>query len=516
MISIQLPDGSAREFPARSRSPKSPRPSAPGLAKAALAGRIGEGDGKVVDTASRIDHDSAARDRHRQGPGRPGRDPPLDGAPAGLCGEGAVPRCAGDDRPGDRERLLLRLLVQAPVHARGPGGDREAKMAELAKKDEPVDAPRAAARRGRRVFQGASARHYKAEIIGSIPAGEDVSLYREGAFEDLCRGPHVPSHRQAQALQADEGGRRLLARRPPQRDAPAHLRHGLGDQGRAAAVPARCSRRPRSATTASSAASSTCSTSTRSRPGVVFWHPEGLGALAGRSSSTCAQVYRDTGYQEVKGPQILDKSLWEKTGPLAELPREHVHDRVGEARLRAQADELPGPRADLQVGTCAATATCRCATASSASATATSRRGALHGIMRVRGFTQDDGHVFCTEDQILDECVAYTAQLQKVYERLRLHRHHLQGRDAAGEPRRLRRALGQGRARAAWKRCAARACEFVIAPGRRRVLRPEDRVHAEGRARPPVAVRHDAGRLQHGRAAGRRVRDRDERPRASR
>ena len=60
--------------------------------------------------------------------------------------------------------------------------------------------------------------------------------------------------------------------------------------------------------------------------------------------------------------------------------------------------------------------------------------GALHGIMRVRGFTQDDGHVFCTEDQILDECVAYTAQLQKVYARLRLRRHHLQGRDPARQP----------------------------------------------------------------------------------
>ena len=99
---------------------------------------------------------------------------------------------------------------------------------------------------------------------------------------------------------------------------------------------------------------------------------------AGRSGRQVEQymreVYRDNGYQEVQGPADPRPSLWEKIGPLGELPREHVHDGVGEARLRAEADELPRPRADLQARACAATATCRCATASSASATATSRR----------------------------------------------------------------------------------------------------------------------------------------------
>ena len=75
--------------------------------------------------------------------------------------------------------------------------------------------------------------------------------------------------------------------------------------------------------------------------------------------------------------------------------------------------------------------------------------GALHGLMRVRGFVQDDGHIFCTEEQILPECVAFTALLQKVYARLRLHRDHLQGGDAAGEAHRLGRGVGQGRGGAA-------------------------------------------------------------------
>ena len=159
------------------------------------------------------------------------------------------------------------------------------------------------------------------------------------------------------------------------------------------------------------------------------------------------QVYRDTGYQEVKGPQILDKSLWEKTGHWQNY-RENMFTTESEKREYAlKPMNCPGhvlifkshlrSYRDLPIrygefGQCHRN----------------EPSGSMHGIMRVRGFTQDDGHIFCTEDQILDECVAYTAQLQKVYARLRLHRHHLQGRDAAGEPGRLRRRLGQGRVRA--------------------------------------------------------------------
>ena len=120
---ITLPDGAVRQFDAPVSVKDVAASIGPGLAKAALAGKV---DGKVVDTSYVIDRDAEARDRHRQGRRRPRRHPPLDGAPARLRGEGAVPRRAGDDRPGDRGRLLLRLRVQAPVHARGPRGDREA------------------------------------------------------------------------------------------------------------------------------------------------------------------------------------------------------------------------------------------------------------------------------------------------------------------------------------------------------------------------------------------------------
>jgi threonyl-tRNA synthetase len=148
-------------------------------------------------------------------------------------------------------------------------------------------------------------------------------------------------------------------------------------------------------------------------PGVVFWHPKGW-ALWQAIERYMRQVYLDTGYQEVKGPQLLDKSLWEKTGHWQNY-RENMfttesekheyalkpmncpgHVLIFKSHLRSY-KELPIRYGEF--GQCHRN----------------EPSGALHGIMRIRGFTQDDGHVFCTEDQILDECVAYTEQLQKVY-----------------------------------------------------------------------------------------------------
>ncbi len=148
-------------------------------------------------------------------------------------------------------------------------------------------------------------------------------------------------------------------------------------------------------------------------PGVVFWHPKGW-ALWQAVEQYMRQVYKDTGYQEVKGPQILDKTLWEKTGHWQNY-RDNMFVTESEKREYAlKPMNCPGHvlifKSDLrsyrdlplrygEFGQCHRN----------------EPSGALHGIMRVRGFTQDDGHIFCTEDQILEECVNYTAQLQKVY-----------------------------------------------------------------------------------------------------
>jgi len=197
-------------------------------------------------------------------------------------------------------------------------------------------------------------------------------------------------------------------------------------------------------------------------PGVVFWHPKGW-AIWQAVEQYMRAVYRETGYQEVKGPQLLDKSLWEKTGHWQNY-RENMfttesekheyalkpmncpgHVLIFKSQLRSY-KELPIRYGEF--GQCHRN----------------EPSGSMHGIMRVRGFTQDDGHVFCTEDQILEECVAYTAQLQKVYAdfgftdiiyKVATRPENRVGADALWD--RAEQALIEALTRS--------NCEFVIAPG---------------------------------------------------
>ena len=199
-------------------------------------------------------------------------------------------------------------------------------------------------------------------------------------------------------------------------------------------------------------------------PGTVFWHAKGW-TLWQQVEQYMRAVYRDNGYQEVKGPQILDKALWEKTGHW-EKYRDHMFTTESEKRDYAlKPMNCPGhilifkqgiksyrdlPLRYGEFGQCHRN----------------EPTGGLHGIMRVRGFTQDDGHIFCTEDMILDECVAYTALLQKVYARLRLHarsstrwRHGPSARIGSDE------AWDKAEAGADGEPARAAGCEFEISPG---------------------------------------------------
>ena len=188
MIQSRFPTARAANTPTRSRWPRSPhhRPG-PGQGRAGRQGRR-QGRRHQLHRSTR----TPGRDRHGQGPRRPRGDPPFDGAPAGLCRQGAVSGRAGHHRPGHRERLLLRLLLQAAVHAGRPGRHREA---DGRTRRQGRARRLAGCCRGTRRWSyfKSHGEHYKAEIIAGIPANEDVSLYREGGFEDLCRGPHVPS-----------------------------------------------------------------------------------------------------------------------------------------------------------------------------------------------------------------------------------------------------------------------------------------------------------------------------------
>ena len=407
MIAIQLPDGSRREFPAPLSVGDVAASIGAGLAKAALGGKV---DGKVVDLSHVIAHDvqlAIVTDKDADGLEL------IRHSTAHLLAY-AVKELYPDAQvtigPVIENGFYYDFSYKRPFTPEDLAAI-EAKMTELARKDEKV-VRRVLPRDEAVAHFKALGENYKAEIIGSIPADQDVSLYAEGRFEDLCRGPHVPStgklkhfklmkvagaywrgdHRNemlqrvygtAWATKDDLQKYLTMLEEAEKRD---HRRLGkeldLFHMEEAS-------------------------------PGTVFWHPKGW-ALWQQVEQYMRRIYQDNGYQEVKGPQIVDRSLWEKSGHW-EKYREAMFTTESEKREYAlKPMNCPGhilifkqgvksyrdlPLRYGEFGQCHRN----------------EPSGGLHGIMRVRGFTQDDGHIFCTEDQILPECVAYTELLQKVY-----------------------------------------------------------------------------------------------------
>jgi threonyl-tRNA synthetase len=411
MVSIQLPDGSRREFPRPVTVEEVAASIGPGLAKAALGGRIGTGaTSRLVDTSHVIDHDerlAIVTERDQDGLEM------IRHSTAHLLAyavKALFPDAQVTIGPVIENGFYYDFSYKRPFTPEDLAAIEE-KMAELAKKDEQITR-RVLPRDEAVAHFNAMGEAYKAEIIGAIPAGEEVSLYREGAFEDLCRGPHVPRTGKLRHFKLmkvagaywrgdhrNEMLQRIYGTAWASKEDLQNYLHMLEE---AEKRDHRKLGRELDLFHIDEVA-----------PGVVFWHPKGW-ALWQAIERYMRQVYVDTGYQEVKGPQILDKSLWEKTGHWQNY-RENMfttesekheyalkpmncpgHVLIFKSSLRSY-KELPIRYGEF--GQCHRN----------------EPSGALHGIMRIRGFTQDDGHVFCTEDQILDECVAYTAQLQKVY-----------------------------------------------------------------------------------------------------
>jgi threonyl-tRNA synthetase len=407
MISIQLPDGSRREFPAALTVGDVAASIGAGLAKAALGGKV---NGKLVDLSYVIDADAQVAIVTEKDPD--GLDL-IRHSTAHLLAY-AVKELFPDAQvtigPVIEHGFYYDFAYKRPFTPEDLAAI-EAKMTELAKKDEKVER-RVLPRDEAVAYFKSLGEAYKAEIIESIPADQDVSLYREGAFEDLCRGPHVPStgklkhfklmkvagaywrgdHRNemlqrvygtAWASKDDLQKYLTMLEEAEKRD---HRR--LGRELDLFHIDEHA-------------------------PGVVFWHPKGW-TVWQEVEQYMRRVYRDNGYQEVKGPQLLDKSLWEATGHWDKY-RDNMFTTESEKRDYAlKPMNCPGhilifkhgvksyrdlPLRFGEFGQCHRN----------------EPTGGLHGIMRVRGFTQDDGHIFCTENQILPECVAYTALLQKVY-----------------------------------------------------------------------------------------------------
>ncbi len=411
MISIQLPDGSQREFPAPVTVAEVAASIGTGLAKAAIAGRVGQGaDARLVDTSHRIDADTAlaiVTEKDAEGLEI------LRHSTAHLLAyavKALFPEAQVTIGPVIENGFFYDFAYKRPFTPEDLAAI-EQKMAELSKRDERVERRVLPRDEAVATFK-AMGEHYKAEIIESIPAGEDVSLYREGVFEDLCRGPHVPSTGRLKHFKLmkvagaywrgdhrNEMLQRIYGTAWATKDELQQHLHRLEEAEK------RDHRRL--------GRELDLFHLDEHAPGLVFWHPKGW-TVWQQVEQYMRAVYRDNGYQEVKGPQLLDKGLWEKTGHWDKY-RENMFTTESEKRDYAlKPMNCPGhilifkqgiksyrdlPLRYGEFGQCHRN----------------EPTGGLHGIMRVRGFTQDDGHIFCTEDMILDECVAYTALLQKVY-----------------------------------------------------------------------------------------------------
>ncbi len=407
MIQITLPDGSRREFAQALTVGEVAAAIGPGLLKAALGGKV---DGRLVDLSHRLSADAALaivteRDADGLAMIRHSTAHLLAYAVKSLFPEAQV-----TIGPVVENGFYYDFAYKRPFTPEDLAAI-EARMTALAQKDEPVlrrVLPRDAAVA---YFKGLG-EHYKAEIIESIPADQDVSLYREGDFEDLCRGPHVPSTGRLKHFKLMKLAGAYW--RGDQKNAQLQRIYGTAWASKEAlAGHLRMLEEAEKRDHRRLGRELDLFHMEETAPGLVFWHPKGW-TVWQAVEQYMRGVYRDNGYQEVKGPQILDKALWEKTGHWDNYrdnmfvteseKREYAlkpmncpgHVLIFSSQLRSYR-ELPLRYGEF--GQCHRN----------------EPSGALHGIMRVRGFTQDDGHIFCTEEQILDECVAYTALLQKVY-----------------------------------------------------------------------------------------------------
>jgi len=408
MVQITLPDGSQREFPGPVTVAEVAMSIGAGLAKAALAGKV---DGKVVDTSHTMSSNASlaiitAKDAEGLEVIRHSTAHLLAYAVKELFPEAQVTIGPVIENGFFYDFSFTRGFTPEDLVA------IEKRMTELVNKDETV-VRRVLPRDEAVAYFKGMGEHYKAEIIASIPSNEDVSLYREGNFEDLCRGPHVPStgklkhfklmkvagaywrgDSKNEMLQriygtawASKDDLQLYLKRLEEAEKRDHRR--LGRELDLFHIDEHA-------------------------PGLVFWHPKGW-TVWQTIEQYMRQVYRDNGYLEVKGPQILDQSLWEKTGHWDKY-RDNMFTTESEKRDYAlKPMNCPGhilifkqgiksyrdlPLRYGEFGQCHRN----------------EPSGGLHGIMRVRGFTQDDGHIFCTENQILPECDTFTKVLKEVYE----------------------------------------------------------------------------------------------------
>ena len=408
MPRITLPDGSHRQFDQSVSVLEVAQDIGPGLAKATLAGKV---DGKLVDASYVLDSDASLAIVT-------GRDDDglevIRHSSAHLLAQAVkqlFPSAQVTIGPVIEDGFYYDFAFERSFTPEDLAAI-EQRMAELAKQDIPVE--RELMERDDAVaFFKSMGEDYKAEIISSIPADEPLSLYRQGDFIDLCRGPHVPSTGHLKAVKltkiagaywrgnsdnemlqriygtawGDKKALKAYLHRIEEAEKRDHRR--IGKQLDLFHVQ-------------------------EEAPGMVFWHPRGW-AVYQAIEQYMRQNQLARGYKEVKTPQVVDISLWQKSGHADKFgddmfvvntdDREYAikpmncpcHIQVYNQGLKSYRD-LPLRMSEF--GSCHRN----------------EMSGALHGIMRVRGFTQDDGHIFCTEEQIQPEVSEFIDFLHAVYE----------------------------------------------------------------------------------------------------
>ena len=407
MLDITLPDGSVRQYPNALSVLDVANSIGAGLAKAALAASV---DGHLVDLSHVIDRNVTLAILTPKDPQgleviRHSTAHLMAYAVKSLFPEAQVTIGPVIENGFYYDFAYHRAFTPEDLV------EIEKRMAQLAEKNEPVQRKVLPRDEAVAFFKGLG-ENYKAQIIESIPQHEDVSLYSEGAFTDLCRGPHVPSTGKLKHFKLMKVAGAYW--RGDHRNEMLQRIYGTAWESKEALE--------QHLTMLEESEKRDHRRLGREldlfhidehAPGLVFWHPLGWSVWQG-VEQYMRRVYQDNGYLEVKGPQVLDKTLWEKTGHWDKY-RDNMFTTESEKRDYAlKPMNCPGhllifkqglksyrdlPLRYGEFGQCHRN----------------EPSGGLHGIMRVRGFTQDDGHIFCTEEQILQECTNFTALLQRVY-----------------------------------------------------------------------------------------------------
>jgi len=407
MPDIRLPDGSVKKFDRPVNVDEIAQAIGPGLARAALAGRV---NGKLVDTSFRVDADAdvaIVTDKDREGLEM------LRHSTAHLLAH-AVKELFPDAQvtigPVIEDGFYYDFAYKRPFTPEDLAAI-EKRMQEIAKRDLKVERQVMARDEAVKFFRE-QGEHYKAEIIAAIPSAEAISLYRQSNFIDLCRGPHVPSTgklkvfklmRVAGAYWRGDSKNEMLQRVygtawAKKEDQDAYLRRLEEAEKRDHRKLGRQLELFHMQDEA---------------PGMVFWHPRGW-TIWQQIEQYMRRVLGENGYAEVRGPQVLDVSLWKRSGHWDNF-RENMFFTESESRDYAvKPMNCPGhvqiynqglksyrdlPLRLAEFGSCHRN----------------EPSGALHGLMRVRGFTQDDAHIFCTEAQVEPEVIRFIDLLQRVY-----------------------------------------------------------------------------------------------------